>query len=65
MPNDNRRPNHVVNQNHEYETFFTNRVINNQKNYQSKKIVSDIIPKGIRIKEFNRFVKYGYTKIKH
>ena len=62
-----RRPNPVINLHPEREKEFSNIKASNENNHHNNKkirILCDSIPKGIRIKEFNRYIKYGYARIK-
>ena len=61
-----KRPNPVINMYPERERVLSNKVGSNSriKNDKKIRIISDSIPKGIRIKEFNRYVKNGSARIK-
>ena len=61
-----KRPNPVINMYPERERVLSNKVGSNSriKNDKKIRIISDSIPKGIRIKEFNRYVKNGNARIK-
>ena len=58
-----KRPNPVINQHSERESSFVTRSTENI-NRNKIKIICDSIPKGIRLREFNRNINNGNAKIK-
>ena len=73
----NRRPRVVINQHPEKQTVFARprtvpgdrsysdaaRIEANKSNNTNMKIFSDSIPRGIRIRDFNRFIKSGNARL--
>ena len=60
----NRRPNPVITKNPEREKCFKRSDGNANATQNSIRILSESIPKGIRVREFNSYVKNGYARFK-
>ena len=54
----------MINKNPEREKYFKRSDGNANATQKSIRILSDSIPKGIRVREFNSYVKNGYARFK-
>ena len=59
-----KKPNPVINQYPERDTLFKRNANNNNNSRKCIRILSDSIPKGMKVKDMNNFVHNGYVKLK-